>query len=69
MMSMCDLRLSSYQDMQWSTASVYDDTASRAAVAGLSFAPRKTLPTLQDIDTLQVRGRDTLPSVYHLCNR
>ncbi|MEW5310807.1 MAG: hypothetical protein WDW38_002568 [Sanguina aurantia] len=42
-----------FQDMQWSTDSVYSETARRAAAAGLVSAPQTTLPPLQDIDTLQ----------------
>ena len=38
---------------------VLEQTLARAAAAGLRVAPLDSLPTLQDIDTIEVGGRRT----------
>lgn len=47
-----------FEGIEWSTGSVLRDTLERAARAHISMAPIATLPTLQDIDDIQVRSAD-----------
>ena len=42
------------QDVQWSTDKVLQQTLAQAEQLHLKVAPLDTLPTLRDIDTLQV---------------
>lgn len=44
-----------FRGMEWSTSSVLRETVARAEAAGLRLAPLATLPTLQDIDDVEVR--------------
>lgn len=42
------------QGIQWSTESVLENSVKQAQACGLRVAPIDTLPTLQDIDVIEV---------------
>jgi uncharacterized protein len=43
-----------FQNIQWSTSSVYTATQAAARAAGLTFAENSSLPRLRDIDFVEV---------------
>ena len=48
------------QGIKWSTSTVLQETLQQARATGLDCAPTATLPTLQDIDTIQVSRSCTM---------